>query len=311
MPLATSLSHPLSLRVYFFNYMTISTPHQSTSHKLLLPILAVFGGQISVNLGAAFAKKLFPLVGVEGMTAYRVGFAALLLLAVLRPWRHALGKRDALNLLVYGTMLGLMNLLIYRAFDLIPIGVAVAIEVTGPLAVVVLSSRRLVDVACCALAVLGLYWLLPLGNDVGSLDVRGVAYAFGAALCWALYIVFGKRASALDGGQAVAWGMSVAALITVPIGVAHAGTALLVPSVMLLGAVIAVLSSAIPYTLEMFALQRLPHSVFGMLSSAAPAVSAFASLIVLGERLGALQWLGIACIVAASAAAVIAKSMRQ
>jgi inner membrane transporter RhtA len=282
----------------------------------LLPMLAVFGGQLSVNTGAAFAKKLFPLIGVEGMTAYRVGFAALLLLAVLRPWRRALTRRDRLNLLAYGAMLGLMNLLIYRAFALIPIGVAVAIEVTGPLAVVLLSSRHAADVAWCALAGFGLYLLLPLGPHMwqagaGGLDPRGVGYAFGAALCWALYIVFGKRAATMDGGQAVAWGMTVAALVTVPIGVAHAGAALLAPPLMLIGLAIALLSSVAPYTLEMYALRRLPRGSFGMISSAAPATSAVASLVVLGERLGQSQWLGIACIVCASAGATLAASARK
>jgi inner membrane transporter RhtA len=289
----------------------VTTSAPSSGGRLLLPILAVFGGQISVNVGAAFAKKLFPLVGVEGMTAYRVGFAALLLLAVLRPWRRPLTRRDALNLLAYGAMLGLMNLLIYRAFNLIPIGIAVAIEVTGPLAIVVFSSRRPADFAWCLLAVFGLYLLLPLGAHVGSLDPAGVAYAFGAAMCWALYIVFGKRAAALDGRQAVAWGMAVAAMITVPIGVVHAGAALLAPALMLTGAAIALLSSVVPYTLEIFALRRLPHGIFGMISSASPATSAFASLLVIGERLSANQWLGLACIVAASAAATVAASLRK
>lgn len=280
------------------------------SDKVMLPSLAMLGSQVSVNLGAALAKHLFPVVGVEGMTAYRVGFAMLLLMAIFRPWRgmRALGRRDIGTLLVYGCVLGLMNLLIYRALSLIPIGVAVAIEVTGPLTVALLSSRRRLDFATCALAIFGLYLLLPLvGVSASHLNPIGVAYAFGAGACWALYIIAGKRASALGGGNAVAWGMLVAALFTVPLGVAHAGAVLLTPALMLTGLMIAVLSSATPYPLEMYALRRLPHGTYAMFSSAAPAVSALAGFVVLGERLSGVQWAAIACIVAASAICAVTR----
>lgn len=273
---------------------------------LLLPSLALLGGQVSVNLGAAVAKHLFPVIGVEGITAFRVGFSAMLLLAIFRPWRFALTRRDIVNLLMYGTVMGMMNLLIYRAFERIPIGIAVAIEVTGPLLVALLSSRRPRDIASCALAVFGLYLLLPVNAGAARLDPIGIGYAFGAAACWALYIVFGKRASTLRGGQAVAWGMVVASLFIVPLGVAHANAAMLTPGVLATGLVIAVLSSAIPYSLEMIALRGLPQGLFGMFSSAAPAVSAIAALVILGERLSAIQWGAIACIVLASALCAMA-----
>lgn len=273
---------------------------------ILMPSLALFGGQVSVNLGAAVAKHLFPVIGVEGITAFRVGFSAVLLLAIFRPWRFALARRDIVNLLVYGTVMGMMNLLIYRAFERIPIGIAVAIEVTGPLLVALLSSRRPRDIASCALAGFGLYLLLPINGGAARLDPVGIAYAFGAAACWALYIVFGKRASTLRGGQAVAWGMVVASLFIVPLGVAHANAAMLTPGVLATGLVIAVLSSAIPYSLEMIALSGLPQGLFGMFSSAAPAVSAIAALVILGERLSAIQWGAIACIVLASALCAMA-----
>ncbi len=268
---------------------------------ILLPSLALLGGQVSVNLGAAVAKHLFPVIGVEGITAFRVGFSALLLMAIFRPWRSALTKRDVVNLLIYGTVMGMMNLLIYRAFERIPIGIAVAIEVTGPLAVALLSSLRPRNVAACTLAVFGLYLLIPLNGGAERLDLVGVAYAFGAALCWALYIVFGKRASTLRGGQAVALGMLVASLFIVPLGVAYANASLLTPAILVTGVVIAVLSSAIPYSLEILALRGLPQGLFGMFSSAAPAVSAIAGLLILGERLSGIQWFAIACIVLASA----------
>lgn len=264
-----------------------------------LPLLAVAAALVSQNMGAAFAKSLFPLVGTEGVTALRVGLAACMLAAAARPWRRRIGRRDVGNLVVYGAMLGLMNLLIYRAFELIPIGIAIAIEVTGPLAVVLLSSRSPRDVLWVALAAAGLSMLLPIGAGTAALDPEGVAYAAGAALCWALYIVFGKRASSLGGGQAVAWGMAVASLFTVPLGVLHAGSALFAPGVLLAGLAVALMSSALPYSLEMAAMRRLPRPVFGILVSAAPAIGALAGFFVLDERLAWTQWAAIACIILA------------
>lgn len=263
------------------------------------PSLAILASMVSVNAGAAWAKHLFPLVGSQGVTAVRVGLAAIIMLAIVRPWRSLPARRDALNLLVYGLMLGCMNLLIYGAFARIPIGIAVAIEVVGPLAVVVLSSRRARDVAWVLLAAFGLWLLAPVHEGVAPLDPAGVAYALGAAFCWAMYIVFGKRVSTLNGGHAVAWGMLAAALFTVPVGVAHAGASLLLPTVLAGGLAVAVLSSALPYSLEMAALARLPRRVFGILVSAGPAFAALAGWVVLGERLTGMQWLAILLVILA------------
>jgi len=271
-----------------------------------MPVLALLAAMVSTYLGAAIAKQLFPQVGSQGVTALRVGLAACMLLAWCKPWRIPLARKDLPNLLVYGLMLGCMNLLIYAAFARIPIGIAVAIEVTGPLMVVLASSRRPRDFAWLACAVLGLWLLLPDvhgGTRAGALDPLGMLLAAGAALCWAMYIVFGKRVSTLEGGQAVAWGMLAAALFTVPVGLAHAGAALLAPGILAAGLGVALLSSALPYSLEMAALKRLPRRVFGILVSASPALSALAGWLVLGEQLLPLQWLAIALIIAASAGA--------
>ena len=265
-----------------------------------LPLVALTASLVSQNLGAAVAKSLFPAVGVEGMTALRVGLSALLLLVFWRPWRLPLARRDVGNVVLYGAMLGGMNLCIYHAFGRIPIGIATAIETTGPLVVVLAASRRALDVAWVVLAGAGLALLLPVASDA-PLDPLGLLFAFGAAASWALYIVFGKRVSTLASGQAVSLGMLVAALLAVPIGVAHAGTAMLVPTTLLAGLGVALLSSAVPYSLEMAALRRMPRHVFGILVSATPAVGAACGALVLGERLGALQWLAIACIIGASA----------
>ncbi len=265
-----------------------------------LPLVALGASLVSQNLGAAIAKSLFPVVGVEGMTALRVGLSALLLLAFWRPWRTPVARRDVANVVVYGAMLGGMNLCIYHAFGRIPIGIATAIETTGPLVVVLAASRRALDVAWVALALAGLALLLPL-TPRQPLDPVGLLFAFGAAASWALYIVFGKRVSGLASGQAVSLGMLVAAMFAVPIGIAHAGAAMLVPTTLLAGLGVALLSSAVPYSLEMAALRRMPRHVFGILVSATPAVGAACGAVVLGERLSAWQWLAIACIIAASA----------
>lgn len=279
--------------------MTEANKHSAGSP--VLAGLALLCSQLSLNLGAAIAKQLFPSIGVEGVTAYRVGMSALVMLLIFRPWRTPLTLKQVLNVAIYGSVIGLMNLLIYRAFSRIPMGIAVAIEVAGPLTVAVLSSHRPRDFVSVCLAAAGLYFLLPIHGQVDQLDPVGVAYAAGAAVCWALYIVYGKRVSSMSGGQSVAWGMLAASLFIVPIGVAHAGALLLTPSFMLVGLAIAVMSSALPYTLEMLSMRRLSSRTFSMFSSAAPALSALAGMVVLGEHLTLIQWLAIGAIVMASA----------
>jgi inner membrane transporter RhtA len=273
----------------------------SSPGRAFAPFLAIVGSIVSVNVGAAYAKGLFPLVGSAGITAVRVGLASILLLGFWRPWRAPLARADAINVAIYGVMVGMMNLLIYAAFARIPIGIAIAIEVIGPLAVVVLSSRHLRDFAWVACAAFGLWLLAPTAPGSSALDPLGVAAAIGAGFCWAMYIVFGKRVSTLKGGHVVAWGMLVAALCTVPVGLAQAGSALFAPQVLAGGLAVALLSSILPYSLEMMALARLPRRVFGILVSAGPAVGALAGFFVLGEVLSTTQWLAIGMIVVATA----------
>jgi len=280
-------------------------------HAAWGPGLAILASMVSVNAGAAWAKGLFPAVGSEGVTALRVGLAALILLAIVRPWRFGRPARaDVGNLLVYGLMLGAMNLCIYRAFERIPLGIAVAIEVTGPLAVVVLSSRHARDFVWVVCAGFGLWLLLPVAGAT-QLDPAGIAYALAAAFCWAMYIVFGKRVSTLNSGQAVAWGLLAASVFAVPFGVAHAGMALFTPAMLAGGVAVALLSSALPYSLEMMALRRLPQRVFGILVSSGPAIAALAGFIWLGERLTSLQWLAILLVIVASSGAAATAGKRQ
>lgn len=254
---------------------------------------------ISQYLGASFAKQLFLLVGAAGMTALRTGLSACMLLIIRRPWRSRPQRGQIMAVLSYGAMLGLMNLLIYQAFARIPIGIAVAIEVLGPLAVVLVHARRPTDFVWLAAAVGGLALLLPLRAAQHGLDPWGVVFALGAAAAWALYIVFGKRVAAAHNVDAVAWGMVVAALVTGPFGIWSAGNVLWSPHVLLMGLAIAALSSVLPYSLEMSALRRLPANLFGTLVSTSPAMAALTGFAVLGESLQPVQWLAIVLIMVA------------
>ncbi|KQP31779.1 hypothetical protein ASF49_10135 [Methylobacterium sp. Leaf104] len=266
----------------------------------LLPVAALLGSIVSLSVGTSFAKHLFPVLGAEGTTTLRVGLSALMLVALWRPWRLRLSGADRRSLLLYGAVLGAMNLLFYLSLRTIPLGLAIAIEFSGPLTLALAVSRRAIDFAWIACAVLGLSLLLPLGGVSTRLDPIGVGCALGAALCWALYIVFGQRVGHLHGGRAVAIGMSVAALVVMPFGIAKAGALLLEPAMLGFGLAVAALSSALPYTLEMVALKRMSKQSFGVLLSLEPAVGSLAGLAILGERLSPTEWLAIALIVLAS-----------
>jgi inner membrane transporter RhtA len=271
------------------------------------PLLAVFGSVTALGIGTSWAKHwLFPLVGAQGTTAVRVGLSAVLMLLLWRPWRWPLARADAKALALYGAALGGMNLMFYLSLRTLPFGVAVAIEFAGPLAVAIGSSRRAVDFAWVALAIAGLALLLPIGlaGTVGAvpstLDPEGLLYALAAAICWGSYIVFGKRAGHLHAGHAVSLGLFVAALVVVPVGIVHAGAALWSPTVLGIGLAVAAVSSALPISLEMMALKRLPREAFGIMISMEPAVAAVLAMALLGEHLNVVQWLAIGCIVAAS-----------
>jgi inner membrane transporter RhtA len=265
-------------------------------------MLALMSSLVSLAIGTSFAKSLFPALGPEGTTAYRLVFATVMLMAVFRPWRRRWVWADALPLGLYGVTLGIMNLLFYSAIKTIPFGVAIAIEFTGPLAVAVWTSKKSSDWLWVALAALGLGLLLPLpGADAAAaLDPQGMAFALAAGVCWALYIVFGQRVARRYGSMATPMGMLAAALVVAPIGIAHAGSALLDPQWLVAGLAVALLSSAVPYALEMFALNHLPKNTFSILLSLEPAVGALAGWLVLAENLTLFQGLAIAMVMAAS-----------
>jgi len=270
-------------------------------HASFIPILSILGAVTALGIGTSWAKHaLFPLVGAQGTTAVRVGFSALLLLLFWRPWRWTLSRQDARTVTLYGAALGAMNLCFYMSLRTIPFGIAVAIEFSGPLSVALLSSRRPLDFLWVLLAAAGLALLLPLGHDVSTLDPAGMMFALAAAVFWATYVLFGKRASHLHAGHSVSLGLFVAALVVVPVGVAHAGSALLSPMLLITGLGVALISSAIPISLEMVALKRLSPQAFGIMASMEPAVAALLALALLNEYLSATQWLAIALIMAAS-----------
>lgn len=278
----------------------------SNSHPTIhwQPIALLLVAMLSIQAGASMAKSLFPAVGATGATALRLALATVILVAVFRPWRARVTREQWPLLLFYGASLGLMNLLFYKSLETVPLGIAVALEFTGPLAVALLGSRHLRDVGWVVLAVIGLVLLVP---EQGSqpLDLVGAAYALGAGACWAMYIVFGQKAGNVHGPQTVAIGSCIAAAVAVPFGVAHAGTALLAPALLPIALAVALLSTAVPYSLEMVALTKMPRRTFGMMMSLEPAIAALCGLLFLHERLSMLQWLAIASIIVASAGAAM------
>ena len=279
--------------------------HLSPARPPIAGSLAVLlVAMVSIQIGASLAKGLFPAVGAQGATALRLAFSALVMTLVGKPWRVRLTRTNLTPLLLYGLSLGVMNLCFYMALRTVPLGVAVALEFLGPLGVAVATSRKARDFVWVALAATGVVVLSPVSPFNASLDVAGAAFALSAGGCWALYIVFGAKAGEQHGGRTVAVGSLVAAAVAVPFGVAHAGLRLLDPALLPLGIGVAILSSALPYSLEMIALRRLPARTFGICMSAEPALAALSGFVFLDEHLGPAQLLGVSAIIAASIGAV-------
>ena len=270
------------------------------SKTIAAPIAVLIAAMFCFQLGAVIAKGLFPILGAAGTTALRMGLASLILLAVWRPWRMRFRPRELRVIVYYGLALGCMNFFFYLSLSTIPLGIAVALEFAGPLALAMAASRRAIDFLWILMAALGLLALLPLGFGSRTLDSMGVAYGLAAGVFWALYIHYGRKAGAAHGGQTTALGMLVGAIVIVPIGAVQAGAQLLSPAILPAALGVAVLSSALPYSLEMLAMPRLPTRTVGVLMSLDPALGALSGLCFLGERLTWLQWAAIASIMAAS-----------
>ncbi|MBE8598061.1 threonine/homoserine exporter RhtA [Xenorhabdus sp. BG5] len=274
--------------------------HRAASFSLL-PVILLLLSMTSIQAGASLAKTIFPVIGAPGVTALRLALGTIILFLIFKPWRLKFQRSSLLPLFAYGISLGAMNYLFYMSLSRIPLGIAVALEFTGPLAVAMFSSRRPLDFLWIALVIAGLSFLLPIGNSVNTLDPIGILYALGAGVFWALYIIFGQRAGASYGAATVSIGSLIAAFIFFPIGLIQTGPELLFDASLLPIALgIAILSTAFPYTLEMIALTRLPAKTFGTLMSLEPALGALSGIIFLNEHLAMSQWIALFCIICAS-----------
>ena len=251
---------------------------------MLFPVGLLLIAMASIQSGASLAKSMFPIIGAQGTTTLRLIFASVIMLLILRPWRARLTA---------------------KSLRTVPLGIAVALEFTGPLAVAIYASRRAIDFLWIALAAAGLMLLIPTGAANAGIDLVGAGYALGAGVCWALYILFGQKAGADNGVTTAALGVMIAALFVAPIGIVHAGAALLTPSLIPIAIGVAILSTALPYTLEMVALTRLPARTFGTLMSIEPAFGALSGLLFLHEFLTLSQWMAILCIILASVGATM------
>jgi inner membrane transporter RhtA len=281
-------------------------PTSASSESHVVPVLFVLGGVVSVQVGAAVAKGLFPVLGPAGTVLLRMATGALVLVVVARRPPHRLPAGSKRLVVAFGLALAAMNLAFYLSLQRIPLGVAVTIEFIGPLAVAVVGSRRLRDLAWALLAAVGVVLLTGGGQALvsGALDPVGVLFAALAGTCWAAYILLNQRVgAAVPGVHGLAVAMAVGTVALLPFGVASAGSRLLEPHLLAAGAAVGLLSSAVPYTLELAALRSLEASTFGVLMSLEPAVAALAGLVVLGERLSAGQTVAVMCVCAASAGA--------
>ncbi|GAA2547863.1 MULTISPECIES: EamA family transporter [Streptomyces] len=267
------------------------------------PVGLVLAGGISVQFGGALAVTLMPRAGALGVVTLRLLVAALVLMVLCRPRLRGHSRTDWGTVIVFGIAMAAMNGLFYQSVARIPLGPAVTLEVLGPLALSVLASRRVINLLWAALALAGVFLLG--GGGFGSLDPLGVAFALGAGAMWAAYIVFsartGRRFPQADG---LALAMVVAAVLFLPLGIVESGTKLLEPTTLALGAAVALLSSVLPYTLELLALRRLPASTFAILMSLEPAIAATAGFLILDQALTATEAAAIALVIAASMGAV-------
>ncbi|MGW2779141.1 EamA family transporter [Streptomyces olivaceoviridis] len=287
-----------------------SAPHGPLrSLGSLGPVGLVLAGGISVQFGGALAVTLMPRAGALGVVTLRLLAAAVVLLLVCRPRLRGHSRADWGTVIVFGITMGAMNGLFYEAVARIPLGPAVTLEVLGPLALSVVASRRAINALWAGLALAGVFLLG--GGGFGNLDPTGVGFALGAGAMWASYIVFsartGRRFPQADG---LALAMAVAALLFLPLGIAEAGTRLLNPTTVALGSAVALLSSVLPYTLELLALRRLPAPTFAILMSLEPAIAATAGFLILGQSLTPTEAAAITLVIAATIGAVRTQTSR-
>ncbi|MFN3583578.1 EamA family transporter [Phenylobacterium sp.] len=282
----------------------------------MLPLLATVAAMAAFQAGAAFAKGLFPAVGAQGAATLRLVLGALMLLALMRPWRNWPVKPPLGALAVLGAAVAGVIVFFYLALETLPLGVTIALQFMGPLAVAVVGSRKPADLAWAALAAGGVWLLVAQGHGAGhdggqagtKLDLVGIAWALGAAACWGAYIVAGRVVTAAFGRSTAALSIGLAAVIMLPVGVSHAGAALLDPALLPLALLVAVMSTAVPFSLEFWAMARMPARTFAVFTSLEPAFGVLSGLVLLGERLGLVQIGGVAMVMAAAAGAAWSSS---
>ncbi|UTN03079.1 DMT family transporter [Flavobacterium bizetiae] len=268
------------------------------------PIYAVLLAIVSVQCGAAIAKSLFPAIGAAGTASIRIGFSAVILLLAYRPNLRTITPRQWKMVIPYGLCLGAMNLVFYLAIERISIGLAVTLEFVGPLLVAIIGSKRLIDYCWVILAAIGIALITPWTNE--GVDLLGVLFALLAGALWATYIVLGGKVSQImNDGQAVSTGMLFAAILILPFGFYENGLANLTPKLFGMGVALALLSSAIPFTLEMKALGQLPPRTFSILMSLEPAAASICAFIFLQEKLNLYEILAVFCVVIASAGSTL------
>lgn len=262
-----------------------------------IAFLAATLSLVSVQIGASVAKTLFPVLGPETVALVRLGISAILLCVIFRPWQLFYQQTNWRNLVIYGMFISGMNVLVYKAFAYMSVGLAISIEVLGPLTVAMLMSKRKQDLLWAGCALIGIV-ILPLGGVNQNFSYQGMGLALAAAICWGLYIIYGRRVASA-GGSSVAVGMLVAALCALPVGFQHLDLVVSSYKVFFTCVFVSLFSSMIPFLLDIVAMKRLAAHVFGMLLSASPAISALAAWCILGEALNLYQILAIIMIMVA------------
>ncbi|MVZ64438.1 EamA family transporter [Sphingobacterium sp. DK4209] len=264
-----------------------------------MAVPAALASMICVQGGASLAKRLFPTLGAIGTSTLRIGLSAIILFLINRPNLFSFTKKQWLYCFIYGLGIAAMNLIFYLAIQKIPLGLGVTIEFVGPLFLALVLSRKLLDILWAMLACAGILLIVPWGS--GTIDTLGLFLAFLAGAFWALYIVMGGKVSkVMDSKDAVSTGMLIAAAFIIPFAIWDGQLTKITPLLFAQGLGVAILSSALPFSLDMVALKRLPAKTFSILTSLQPAFAALSGLIFLQERLTGFQWLSIACVVMAS-----------
>lgn len=271
---------------------------------VLLPILAVTAAMAAFQVGAAFAKGLFPAIGPEGAATLRIGLGALMLLVLVRPWRNWPKRTPWVSLVLLGCAMTGAVAMFYQAINHLPLGVAMALQFLGPLSIAVFGSRRLIDLLWAGLGAAGVWCLVGADWMSGEqLDLVGVAWASGAAVSWASYIVLGRKVSAAFGASTASVAVTVAAIVMLPIGLSSAGTSLFAPELIPLALLVALFSTVVPFSLEFFAMPRMPAKTFAVFMSLEPAFGVLSGLVLLNEVLSTLQMSGIGLVILAAGGA--------